>query len=354
VPAFLLVLLLTLHYYAAMTRWSCLLILIIALCPSLSASDKPNQQDALNLLQQAVSKTNIFELPSFSMKAGVQIDVHGKLVDGTYQLLWNGPDQWREEIAVPGYSEVQIGGKGTIWAQRNIGFIPVAIFNLHQALGFGSSAGSPAAISLVQLDFRPEDTVRKMRQRKEHGEQLSCIEIEDGMKTKKEMCISTGTGTLVRGPSAHASHEDSDLQPVGEKIFPRVLSLSAGGKTLARVSISDLKAPVQFPPETFTPPAKASPRLGCMNPKPPRLTKTQAPHYPENVRARRIQGSTATDVIVGIDGVPKIQKSVESPNAELEASSLTAIEQWRYEPALCNDQPVAIETIFQVNYALTN
>ena len=44
-----------------------------------------NRQEAAARLAEAVSKTNIFELPSFVMKADVQIDLGGKLVDGTYE-----------------------------------------------------------------------------------------------------------------------------------------------------------------------------------------------------------------------------------------------------------------------------
>src|SRR5580765_1974706 len=115
-----------------------MLVLVLgSLCsPLLLASDKPDQQEAINRMQQAVTKTNIFELPSFSMKAATQVEIQGKPVEGTYQLLWNGPDQWREEIAFPGYKEVQVGGKGAVWVQRNADFIPIPIFHLRQALDF--------------------------------------------------------------------------------------------------------------------------------------------------------------------------------------------------------------------------
>jgi len=126
-----------------------LIILSFALGQSLIASDADQQQEAIVRLEQAISKTDIFELPSFVMKADVQIEDHGKMVSGTYELLWNGPDHWREQISVPGYSEVQTGGKEVVWVQRSTDFIPVPIYALRQALGFGPSAGSPQSMSLV-------------------------------------------------------------------------------------------------------------------------------------------------------------------------------------------------------------
>ena len=126
-----------------MNRASFALFALLALCSPISrAADRPDQQQALRRIEQAVSKTNIFDMASFQMKANVQIDNQGKRLDGRYQLLWNGPDQWREEISFPGYSELQVGGKGTVWIQRNTPFYPLRIWNLHAALGFGSGVGS--------------------------------------------------------------------------------------------------------------------------------------------------------------------------------------------------------------------
>src|SRR5271167_2790382 len=144
-----------------MKRCIWLIILSFAVGQSLNASDADQQQEAIARLQQAISKTDIFELPSFVMKADVRIEDHGKIASGTYELLWNGPDQWRERISVPGYSEVQTGGKGMVWVQRNTDFIPVPIYTLRQALGFGPSAGSPQSMSLVRLALTPRDTIKK-------------------------------------------------------------------------------------------------------------------------------------------------------------------------------------------------
>jgi TonB family protein len=339
-----------LHYDAAMKRRLRPFILLATLCPSLAATDKPSQEEAVRLLQLAANKSNIFQLSSFSMKATIQVDVLGKPVDGTYELLWNGADQWREDVSIPGYREVQIGGKGVVWVHRNINFIPVAILNLHRALGFGSSAGVPPRTSLVRMDLGPKDRVTGMRKRDKNGERLTCIDVEDSLKRTEEKCIRDDSGTLIGESGAKA---DTDLQPVGDKIFPRTLSLIVDGKTFAKVSITALATGVQFPAEAFAPPAGISPRNGCMNPVGPRLAKTQAPHYPEAARSRRIEGTTATYVTIGIDGAPRIQKVVESRSPDLEASSLDAIKQWRYDPALCNGQPVDVDTILEVHYTLS-
>ncbi|MGC2170460.1 MAG: energy transducer TonB [Candidatus Sulfotelmatobacter sp.] len=334
-----------------MKRRICLIVPILVFAEFLGASDTARQQEAITRLEQAVSKTNIFELPSFAMKANVQIEDHEKSVNGTYELLWNGPDQWREEITLPGYTEVQTGAKETVWVQRSGDFIPVPIYQLRQALGFGSSAGSSQSIALVQLALTPGDTIKKTKERKEHGDKLTCFAIESAQKQSSEICVNDSSDTIVRDPLLFA---DSNLQPVAGKVFPRLLVLHHADKVVAKVNVVELVSPAQFPPDTFTPPSGASPQAGCMNPLVPHLINRQAPEYPVIARQLHHEGTVSFDVLIGKDGAPRFRKLVESAGPDLDDSAQRALSQWRYAPAVCNGQPVEFETVLQVNYKLSN
>jgi TonB family protein len=324
--------------------------LLLFLCALLAgASDNVNRHEAVTRLEQAVSKTNIFELPSFLMRADIQIEENGKLVDGTYELLWNGPDQWREGIRVPGYTEVQIGDKGTVWVKRSTDFIPVPVYNLHQALGFGSTTGVPQSMSLVQPALSPKDTIKKEHERKDHGEKLSCFEIDHGNNLSSEVCINDASGIIVRS----SLFSDGDLQPVGTKVFPRVLILHHGSHVLAKVTVSKLASPVQFPPDAFAPPSGITPQAGCMNPIAPRAADKPSPVYPRSARQEHHQGTVSFEVSIGKDGVPQLRRLLESAGSDLDDSTKRAISRWRYDPAMCGGQPVEIETVLQVNYTLT-
>jgi Gram-negative bacterial TonB protein C-terminal len=325
-----------------MKNWKCLVAIAVSF-QALGASDMP-KQEALSRLEQAVAKTNLFELPSFEINAGVQVDHRGKIVDGTYHLLWNGPGQWKEEVRIADYTKTQIGGKGVIWVERSLDAMPFSILRLHQVLGFGSSAGVPPSVSLVRLPLTATDTLKKAHERKDHGDKLLCFEIEHQQRYTSNICVSDSSGTLTRAM-------DSDFRSVGGKVFPRVLGDIRADK--ARVNITEIVTPAQIPPGTFQPPIGVSPRAGCMNPVPATLVKSQAPIYPPDLRVQHIQGTTATDTLIGTDGVPQIKKIVESPNSELSASSVQAISQWRYQPAMCGGVAIEMETVLQVNYTLS-
>ena len=254
------------------------------------------------MLEQAVSKTNIFDLPSFQMTATVQIDNHGKPLDGTYRMLWNGPEHWSEEINFPGYTELRIGGNGTVWVQRSTGFLPLRVSQLHPTLGFGYAGAG----SLVKLGIFPTDSVKKVHSRKQHDDKLTCVEFETELKAAREVCVNES-----------ASFGDKDFQPIGAKVFPRSLSFIEGRKKVIKVNISDLTTSGQFPADSFTPPTGVFPEAGCMNPMPPRPIKKVAPQYPGDARQQRIQGTVALDVWIGKDGVPIIGQVVASPSTSL-------------------------------------
>ena len=333
-----------------MNRYLSLLMLGALSSQLLLASNKPDQQEAIRRMQQAVAKTNIFELPSFVMKAAVEVEIQGKPVEGTYQLLWNGPDQWREEVSFPGYSEVQVGGKANVWIQRNTDFIPIPVYHLRQALGFGSNLGGGGGSSLVQLDFSHK-VIKKQRERNEHGTKLTCFEMEDEEKHTSETCLNETTGLLSRNSPYHAEEE---IQPIGGKVFPRVFTAREAGKLTAKVSVSELTTPGQFPLSAFIPPTGVAPQQGCMNPTPPHLAQRVHPEYPMSARTQHVEGSVKMDVFIGTDGIVRIRKLLEAPSSDLEASAQRAIEAWRYDPAACSGRPVQDSTILQVNYALSH
>ena len=146
---------------------------------------------------------------------------------------------------------------------------------------------------------------------------------------------------------------DSNLQPVGAKVFPRVLTLHHDHEVVAKVNVAELASPASFPPDAFTPPLGVSSEAGCMNPSLPDLVKRQQPEYPMAARQQHHEGTVSFDALIGKDGVPQLRRLIKSAGTDLDDSSRRALSQWRYDPAMCNGQPVEVETVLQVNYTLS-
>lgn len=313
-------------------------------------AEAPDRAEVVKRLNEAISKTNIFALPSFLLKANVQVVQDGKFVDGNYQLLWNGPDQWKEETNFPGYSEVQVGGAGKIWLKRSTSFLPASISDLHAALGFGSGSGGsqPQANRFIRLGLRPDEIVKKQHSKKERGQTATCFEIENEQKQTYDICTSDDNGTILRS----ASYQDADLQPVGSKLYPRQLKYLIDKTVVATVAVRELSTPATFPEGTFTAPAGTSPDPGCMNPVAAHLVEKAAPKYPDSARFAHVEGTVLLDVWVMSDGHVKVTGVESGPRRDLQQSAVDAVAQWKYEPSTCNGTPVSLETIVRVNYAL--
>src|SRR5215475_6799176 len=86
---------------------------LVALFLTSLLSASVNTREGQEIIEQAQSRSDIRELSSFTMKANVKIENQGKLVAGQYVFLWNGPNQWKEEVSFPGFDEIRIGGQGT-------------------------------------------------------------------------------------------------------------------------------------------------------------------------------------------------------------------------------------------------
>ncbi len=310
------------------------LLLLLAHAIPLAASDKAKGQD---LLEQANAKFNLRELPSFEMKATVKIENKGQQLEGTYTLLWNGPDQWREELTVPGYSEVLVGGKDVISTKRSLEFTPLRIYQLHNVLGYGRG-----------LLPGPKEKVKDVHHRSVNSVKVDCVEIAGHENFRREVCLDPSTGTVVR----EFPFVDRDLMPIGTKMFPRYLSQIGQGQTLAEVNVTELKTTDPFPASAFDPPAGAVSKPSCTNVKPGRLVKNARPEYPSQERMAHHEGEVVIYGVIGEDGALHGLQIVSGKNPVLNQAALDAVQYWRYEPYRCNGVPVEVESEIKVNFSL--
>lgn len=326
-------------------RWHRLLTLLLFNFLTVTTLLAETHEKDAELISRAINNMNIFALPSFSMAAKVQVETQGKALDGYYELLWNGPDQWRETITFPGYSEIRVGGKGIVSSKRSTDFFPVPIFQMRAALGYGSAFGWG---SFFHLEVRPTETIHKIRERKEQGLVIECAEITGPEKHRRELCVDQSRNAIVR----QRPFVDEKALPVGDKVYPRILSYVEQDKAIAHVEITRFDSPDQLPASIFLAPEGASQQPGCMNPVPPRLVHRVNPAYPEQARQSYIEGTVYLDALIGKDGVPRGLRVVSGVTQILNDASLDAVRQWGFEPATCNGAPVDYETILTVNYSL--
>jgi TonB family protein len=81
------------------------------------------------------------------------------------------------------------------------------------------------------------------------------------------------------------------------------------------------------------------------------LTYKVAPIYPDDAKAKRIQGTVLLHVILSIDGAVK-DLEVVSGDPSLANAATAAVRQWKYKPTLLNGKPVEVDTTVKVDFTL--
>jgi TonB family protein len=77
------------------------------------------------------------------------------------------------------------------------------------------------------------------------------------------------------------------------------------------------------------------------------------PAYPEEAKAKGIEGKVVLDTLIGKDGI--IQRlSVREGDPLLAESALQTVRHWQYRPTTVNGVPVEVETLIEVNFSATS
>lgn len=76
------------------------------------------------------------------------------------------------------------------------------------------------------------------------------------------------------------------------------------------------------------------------------------PTYPPEARAERVMGTVVVETVVSENGLVEDIRVLESDDDRFSSSAVSAIEKWRFEPALCDGTPVAVYYVLTVNFRL--
>ena len=83
---------------------------------------------------------------------------------------------------------------------------------------------------------------------------------------------------------------------------------------------------------------------------PPRLVHQVNPTYNPGSRGVRVVGKVVIRLIVTSKGIPKSPEIVQGLEAEVDDSALSAVKQWRFDPAKREGMPVAVRVVVEINF----
>ncbi len=84
----------------------------------------------------------------------------------------------------------------------------------------------------------------------------------------------------------------------------------------------------------------------------PRAIYAPDPDYSEEARKAKYEGTVVLWLVVGPDGRPRQMRVTRSLGMGLDEKALEAVREWKFEPALKDGRPVAVQISVEVNFRL--
>lgn len=84
----------------------------------------------------------------------------------------------------------------------------------------------------------------------------------------------------------------------------------------------------------------------------PRPIYDPDPEFSEEARAAKYQGKVLLWVVVGADGRPRDVRVRRSLGMGLDERAIATVKTWRFEPAMKDGHPVAVQVNIEVNFRL--
>jgi TonB family protein len=178
-----------------------------------------------------------------------------------------------------------------------------------------------------------------------------------------QYCFDPSSHALLVSVSNTMVAEYRQIVKTQNHYIPREVTIFAGKIRLFTLSVDTIDG-VSETDASMTPAADAvlespAPEITVASGQGPtagvavgRLVKKVTPEYPDVAKMERAQGEVVLAAIINKEGRIKDLEVLASPSPLLTGPALDAVKRWEYLPYLLNGEPVEVETIINVNFAL--
>jgi TonB family protein len=84
----------------------------------------------------------------------------------------------------------------------------------------------------------------------------------------------------------------------------------------------------------------------------PKIIERPEPHYSEEARVAKLEGSVLLSLVVGEDGQARDLRVRKSLGLGLDENAIATVSRWRFEPGTKEGRAVAVQTVVEVNFRL--
>jgi len=313
--------------------------LVCALSCWLNAQTLPTKKDAEAILQNASEGADLWASDSvpFHLLASVHYELGGQPSDGTYDLLWQSPDQYREYFEMRTAKEMEIASGGKLSILRNTPTLTVPLWSTRSHLRF-------------IRNYFLRQKVRRVRTVQVNGMEATCVDSESAYAERQD-CFDSTTNQAVSvsfveklpyGPnSVWGKTELSSFTSLGKKRYPlRIMAKELDEKL--DVTITTFEQPGPISEDLFVSPADAQVFDWCPNP-----TTSGHREFPPGAVGRMDApgGNFPYYVLVGRDGHVKKSAPMRSAGSVVDHKMATWLQMAKFPVQSCGGTPVEYETV---------
>lgn len=276
--------------------------------------------------------------------------------DGLYRMVWFDSQHWREDIGVPGFSQIRAVNGDTAWRQRTTAYLPYRISQVISLVEGASAGFTPSA-------WVKDATVKEV---KVDANGDSCVTLtQSSGNSSRVMCFEKATGALVSESFDGAvQRTQGKFQAVGNGVFPSELSAFQYGKLAVEFKVTELTVTPLPSQELLNQPAEAKPWVWCEEMRHyelPRATLTELisgiKKETVNVTLKQQHGlprPTPQDTIVsgvlGTDGKVHDATIEQRASNGFDDASLKAVRNMTSTPATCQGKAVEVDFSFPLRF----
>ncbi|MGO9338451.1 MAG: energy transducer TonB [Terracidiphilus sp.] len=327
-----------------MTALRTIAFVYLALCFCAAAFANQKAEERARPLLQAAAERSLFHAdksaPFDLLVKFTLLMPSSKPTTGAFSWLVTSEGDSRKETRFLDYTDLEVNRGATLWIRRSTDFQPM------------QAGWVEGAFTTFTYLNRAEDEITRYSTTSDHHVQLRCIDL---LRDKMAMALCFDPDDNLRKvelKDSQITYEYSDYRPARKKFAPYRMSAKREGQVVFDGTIDVLSLGAKFDPSLLTPPTGAIKRGGCLNPTLPTLKSKVVPEYPSIARTERQQATVTAYVLIASDGKVQNPVIVQTGGQYFDASVLTAVRRWQFQPARCGDAPIDFEEEISVNFTI--
>ncbi len=306
------------------------------------AQSIPRRAEADDLLRDSVRSQDLQAVrnPFFRIQMQIHYEYRGTTKDGEYELLWAGPNRFRETVRLGDFIETDFVLGSKIYISRNN---LALISHVHRLQSFVHHPFHPSEMAWYDLD---NVTVSKVYVDRNSGIPSFCF--EPGDLRDSRICFESATRQMLsvhscwgQGTNFSSCLDEADFMTAGNLRYPGRILFHTKNEVI-KAHVGKFETVTEFALDAFAPPANSESRDWCLHPTPKMILESPIAKFPKtDPRDAFFPIYILTRSDGHIEKFVSLNPSAPTPDG--------AVEKWiqkaQYPTLMCGEEPIPSEFI---------